>query len=47
MQIEKNYNESKDGYLISKDPSLLYFDVIYNYLSGESYWAKNIQRGVV
>ena len=47
MQIEKNYNTSKDGYLISTDPSLLDVDVIYNYLSGESYWAKNIPRDVV
>ena len=47
MQIEKNYNASKDDYLISTDPSLLEVDVIYNYLSGESYWAKNIPRDVV
>lgn len=47
MQIEKNYNASKDDYLISTDPSLLEVDVIYNYLSGESYWAKNIPRHVV
>ena len=47
MQIEKNYNVSKDDYLISTDPSLLDVDVIYNYLSGESYWAKNIPRDVV
>jgi GNAT superfamily N-acetyltransferase len=47
MQIEKNYNASKDEYLSSTDPSLLEVDVIYNYLSGESYWAKNIPRDVV
>lgn len=47
MQIEKNYNASKDDYLISTDPSLLEVDVIFNYLSGESYWAKNIPRDVV
>ena len=47
MQIEKNYKASKDDYLISTDPSLLDVDVIYDYLSGESYWAKNIPRDVV
>jgi GNAT superfamily N-acetyltransferase len=47
MQIEENYKASKDDYLISTDPSLLEVDVIYNYLSGESYWAKNIPRDVV
>lgn len=47
MQIEKNYNASKDEHLISTDPSLLDVDIIYNYLSGESYWAKNIPRDVV
>ena len=47
MQIEKNYNASKDEYLISTDPSLLEVDVIYNYLSCESYWAKNIPRDKV
>ena len=47
MQIEKIYNASKDDYLISTDPSLLDVDVIYNYLSGESYWAKNVPRDVV
>jgi N-acetylglutamate synthase-like GNAT family acetyltransferase len=30
------------GYLISTDKSLLNFDVIYNYLDKESYWAKGI-----
>jgi N-acetylglutamate synthase-like GNAT family acetyltransferase len=30
------------GYLISTDKSLLDFDVIYNYLDKQSYWAKGI-----
>ncbi|RVU00897.1 N-acetyltransferase [Mucilaginibacter limnophilus] len=30
------------GYTISTDKSLLDFDVIYNYLSTESYWAKGM-----
>ena len=32
----------KKGFLISTDQSLLDFDMIYNYLSGESYWAKGV-----
>src|ERR1700753_3643326 len=34
----------KKGYIISTDKSLLDTDMIYNYLSLESYWAKNIPR---
>lgn len=34
----------KKGYMISTDKSLLDMDLIYNYLSQESYWAKNIPR---
>jgi N-acetylglutamate synthase-like GNAT family acetyltransferase len=30
------------GYLITTDKSLLNFDVIYNYLDKESYWAQGI-----
>ena len=47
MQSEKYYQAEKDDYHISTDPSLLDMNVIYNYLSGESYWAKNIPRDVV
>ena len=32
----------KQGYLISADPSKLDIAVIHQYLSRESYWAKNI-----
>ena len=42
------FHDADNGeYLISTDPSLLNVDTIYNYLSGESYWAKNIPRHVV
>jgi len=47
MQEEKYYKENKDDYFISTNPALLDVDVIYNFLSGESYWAKNIPRDVV
>ncbi len=47
MQEEKYYNSNKDDYFISTDPFLLELDVIHNYLSEESYWAKNIPRDVV
>lgn len=40
---EKNIN----GYLFSTDKSKLQLDVIYNYLSKESYWAQNIPMEVV
>ncbi|OIR05394.1 acetyltransferase (GNAT) family protein [mine drainage metagenome] len=36
------YENSKDGYLISTDPSKLNIEVIHKYLSQESYWAKDI-----
>jgi len=32
----------KKGFKISTDKSLLDFDIIYNYLSKESYWSKGI-----
>jgi len=47
MQHEQNYQATKDDYLISTDLSLLDVDVIYHYLSGESYWAQGIPRNVV
>ena len=47
MKKEDYYKEIKDDYLVSTDPSLLDVGVIYGYLSGESYWAKNIPRDVV
>lgn len=47
MNSEKYYRAEKDDYFISTDPSLLNIDTIHHYLSGESYWAKNIPRVVV
>ena len=47
MKKEDYYKEIKDDYLVSTDPLLLDVGVIYGYLSGESYWAKNIPRDVV
>ena len=38
---------SQENYFISSDKSKLDVDVIYNYLSKESYWAKGIPRNVV
>lgn len=36
-----------EGYEISTDPDRLDMDVIYKFLSEESYWAKGIPRAVV
>ncbi|MEP7376478.1 MAG: GNAT family N-acetyltransferase [Chitinophagaceae bacterium] len=47
MLNDKYYEAEKEDYHISTDPSLLDMDAVYNYLSGESYWAKNIPRDVV
>ena len=47
MKKENYYKETKGDYLISTDPSLLDTGVVHSYLSGESYWAKNIPRDVV
>jgi GNAT superfamily N-acetyltransferase len=41
------YERTIDGYLFSNDKSRLQTDVIHRYLSGESYWAKNIPREIV
>jgi N-acetylglutamate synthase-like GNAT family acetyltransferase len=38
---------SKENYFISTDISKLNVDMIYNFLSKESYWAKGIPRTVV
>jgi GNAT superfamily N-acetyltransferase len=38
----KIYETSQNGFFISTDKTKLDVDVIYNYLSNESYWAKNI-----
>ncbi len=41
------HTATKDDYFISTDSSFLDIDVIYNYLSTESYWAKNIPKELV
>lgn len=38
----KVYETSKNDFLISTDRSKLNVELIHNYLSNESYWAKNI-----
>jgi GNAT superfamily N-acetyltransferase len=45
--MSQHYEVRRDDYCISADPSLLDADVIYNYLSKESYWAQNIPKAVV
>jgi len=44
--MREHYELRKDNYLIS-DRSKLHVDVIYHFLSQESYWAKGIPRAVV
>lgn len=45
--MSEHYEVQKENYLISTDTSKLDVDVIYQYLSQESYWAKGIPRFVV
>jgi len=45
--MNEHYEVLKENYLISTDASKLNVDVVYNYLSQESYWAKGIPRAVV
>ncbi len=41
--MESNlFEEKKDGFLISTDKSKLDVDVIFDYLSNRSYWAKGV-----
>jgi N-acetylglutamate synthase-like GNAT family acetyltransferase len=47
MEHEQYYHAVRGDYLISTDRSLLDVDLIYHYLSGESYWAMDIPRNVV
>jgi len=41
------YAKMKDGFLISTDNSNLDIGMVHNYLTNQSYWAKNIPREVV
>ncbi|RFM30519.1 GNAT family N-acetyltransferase [Deminuibacter soli] len=43
----QHYQTSRENFMISTDKSLLQPDVIHNYLSNESYWAKNIPFEIV
>ena len=45
--MSEQYEVIKDEYKISTDKSLLDIDVIFNYISGESYWAKNVPLEIV
>ncbi len=47
MEKAPHYEVKKDEYLISTDISLLNIDMIFNYLSQESYWAQHIPRDTV
>ena len=42
-----HYVVTKGSYSISTNSSLLNIEVVYNYLSKESYWATNIPREIV
>ena len=45
--MSEQYEVIKDAYKISTDKSLLDIEVIFNYISGESYWAKNVPLEIV
>src|SRR6476620_3514548 len=45
--MSEHYVLRKENYLISTDRSKLHVDVIYHFLSQESYWAKGIPRSIV
>ena len=45
--MSRYYEVSKGSYSISTNSSLLNIEVVYNYLSKESYWAFNIPREIV
>ena len=39
--------EGPDGYWVSDDPSLIDVDLVHDWISGESYWAKGRRREVM
>jgi GNAT superfamily N-acetyltransferase len=45
--MSEHYEARKENYFISTDVSKLNVDLIYRYLSEESYWAKGIPKDVV
>ena len=46
MLTDDLYEVRREGFTISTDRALLDRDAIYRYLSGESYWAQGMARGV-
>jgi GNAT superfamily N-acetyltransferase len=40
------YEVRRDGFIISTDRARLDRDAVYRYLSGESYWASGLRRGI-
>ena len=45
--MSQHYEKSKDEYLVSTNSSLLNVELIHDYLSRQSYWAKDIPLEVV
>ena len=45
--MSEHYEVKKENYFISTDNSKLNVDMIHNFLTEESYWAKGIPRSVV
>jgi N-acetylglutamate synthase-like GNAT family acetyltransferase len=45
--MNEHYEAVKENYLISTDKAKLDIDLIYNYLSKESYWAQGIPKAIV
>jgi GNAT superfamily N-acetyltransferase len=45
--MNEQYEVIKEEYRISTNPALLQIDMIHEYLSKESYWAKNIPMNIV
>ena len=41
------FKETINGYLYSTDKDKLQFDVIYNFLSNDSYWAQGISKDIL
>jgi len=47
MKFSTPFETARGAYRISTDPSLLQIDIIYRFLTEESYWAKGIPRDLV
>lgn len=46
MSLSELYEVRRDGFTISTDRARLDREAVYRYLSGESYWASGLARGV-